>query len=491
MTPITAAELAQIVDGELISGDPGVQIRGLSIDSRAISEGDVFVAFDGAKVDGHQFVIPSLSKGASAALVTHDLSEVQVDISNAGHSDLSLSESATAVGTANLSMNGKALIRVQNSLDAVQRLAMYERSRFSGPVIGVTGSNGKTTTKDMLKTVFSTGGPCLATAGNLNTELGLPLTLLRRQGTETSIVLEMGMRGLGQIAELCRIGQPTVGIITNIGQSHLELLGSQERIAQAKGELLEALPSDGIAALTAGDPWLERIYTRCKGRVLWYGLSEQADAFAADLEPTSTGTRFHATVLGKSTVVELPTPGRHNVVNALGALLLGAVHDLSLDAMADALRNLPASVGRLRIFQGRDGRSVIDDCYNASPLSMKASLSVLMEQMEQAKGATSVAILGDMFELGDYEEAGHREVGRFCAEIGVTRLITVGERAKWIAKEAVAAGHPQVRHFATKQELLSELEGEGVVPTEATVLVKASRGMALEDIVAALEGQEP
>lgn len=457
MTPLTALEIAKISNGIVISGDPNAVVRGLSIDSRTVQPGDLFAAFEGASVDGHRFVAGALNQGATAALVTHP-----VDLNDAP-------------------TEGIALIMVQSPLDAVQQLAIHERSAFAGPVIGVTGSNGKTTTKDMIATVFATGGPCLATKGNLNTELGLPMTLLRRNTLDTSMVLEMGMRGLGQIAELCRIARPTAGIITNIGQSHLELLGSQERIAQAKGELLEALPADGVAALASGDAWLERIAPKCKGRVLWYGLAENADARATDLESTGAGTRFRANVLGQSATVELPTRGEHNVVNALGALLLGALHDRNLEAMADALANLAPSVGRLRVVNGKNGRIVIDDCYNASPLSMKASLRVLLEQ---AGSQPTVAILGDMFELGSYEQRGHYEVGQFCAEMGITHLLTIGERAKWIAEGANAAGHRDVQHFASKEGFLGALEQ--AVPADSTVLVKASRGMKLEDVVKAL-----
>lgn len=457
MTPLTAAEVANITAGRVMAGDEQTIVTGLTIDSRAVKNGHLFVAFEGASVDGHRFVTQALTQGASAAVITHP---VELE------------------GT---SMAEKAVIMVPDALSAVQKLAVHERSTFSGPVIGVTGSNGKTTTKDMIRTVFSTGGACLATEGNLNTELGLPLTVLRREGTEQSMVLEMGMRGLGQIADLCRIAKPTAGIITNIGQSHLELLGSQERIAQAKGELLEALPADGIAALTYGDPWLFKIAHRCQGRVLWYGLDSAADAYATDLKPTASGTAFVAHILGQQVSVELPTRGQHNVVNAMGALLLGAVHDLNLSAMADSLRELPASVGRLRVVQARGDRVVIDDCYNASPLSMKASLRVLLEQ---AEGGQTVAILGDMFELGSYEQKGHDEVGEFCAEVGIGRVITVGERAKRIAEGAIRAMHRDVHSFARKEDLLQILEE--VVPRNSTVLVKASRGMALEDIVAAL-----
>lgn len=461
MTPISAREIAELAQGTVVGGNPEVIIRRVIIDSRNTQPGDLFIAFQGAKVDGHQFALQAFEQGATAVLITRPVEDI---------AGLNLTPQAD-----------KAVIFTGDALNVLQQLAIRERGQFTGPVIGVTGSNGKTTTKDMIATVLSTGGACLATKGNLNTELGLPLTLLGRAGDEKTMVLEMGMRGLGQIAQLCEMAKPTTGIITNIGQSHLELLGSQENIAIAKGELLTALPADGTAVLAAGDEWLERIAPKCKGRVLWYGLATDADASATSIQATGTGTEFKAKILGKSVSVELPTRGQHNVVNALGALLVGTIHGMNLGAMADAMAHLPSSTGRLAVVSGHRRRTIIDDCYNASPLSMKASLQVLLEHAD--KGATT-AILGDMFELGSYEEAGHHEVGAYCASIGVGQVITVGPLAEKIANEAQAQGHPNVRSYADKEALLQELED--VVPEGATVLVKASRGMALEDIVKVL-----
>ncbi|MCL6453380.1 MAG: UDP-N-acetylmuramoyl-tripeptide--D-alanyl-D-alanine ligase [Alicyclobacillus sp.] len=451
MLALSAVELTRIVEGVLRQGKPRTVITGASIDTRTLQSGDLFAAFTGQQHDGHAFIPQAIDRGATAVLVTREVvvADPQVPV-----------------------------IQVSDPLRALQRLARHERRSFRGPVIGVTGSNGKTTTKDMLSTVFSVGGPCLATHGNFNTELGLPLTILRRQPSNWSMILEMGMRGLGQIAELCDIARPTAGIITNIGQSHLELLGSQEKIAQAKGELLEAIPKSGVAALTYGDPWLERIAKKCRGQVYWYGIHEAAHAKARDIVHTSQGIRFVADVLGQSATVQLPTFGVLNVTNALGALLLGALHGLPLDAMADALRTLPPAAGRLRVLPGVDGRSVIDDCYNASPLSMRASLKVLTDI---AEGKPTAAILGDMYELGEYEEPGHREVGEACAALGVDSVICVGPRAAWIAEAARQGGVRTVYHYPDKASLLADLQE--LLPKDGVVLVKASRGMHLEELV--------
>jgi UDP-N-acetylmuramoyl-tripeptide--D-alanyl-D-alanine ligase len=461
LTPLSASELAAIVGGRLVHGDANATVTGIAIDSRKLSPGDAFVAFKGEKVDGHTFVPQVIHQGAAAVLISRDLP---------------LDE---------LKGSQSAIIRIEDPLLAVQRLAAHERAQFHGPVVGVTGSNGKTTTKDMLAAVFKAQGPCLATEGNYNNELGLPLTLLRRTSEHRAIVLEMGMRGFGQIAGLCQIAHPTSGIIINIGHSHIELLGSQENIAKAKSELLEAIPQDGFAALQAADPWLRRMADRCRGRVLWYGLDGDTDAYATDIVRTEGGTAFTAHVLGHTAKVQLPTYGEHNVLNALGALLIGAAHGLPLADMAEQLAQLEPASGRLRIVRGRDGRTIIDDCYNASPLSMKASLRVLHD-IAPAGGA--VAILGDMFELGDYAEEGHREVGQFAAAQGVDVLVTIGPLARWIAEAAETAGCPQVFAFDQRDTAIKRLDD--LLPSGSTVLVKASRGMQLEQVVQFLTHQE-
>lgn len=469
LTPMTAEELAHILGGKLVRGASGGPLSGVSIDSRRVQPGDIFVAFTGQRVDGHHHIASAVRAGARAAVVTRPPASW---------------ESAQTPPVADVDdtwLGNLAVIQVDDALTAVQRLAHWERASFRGPVIGVTGSNGKTTTKDMLACVLSTMGAPLATEANLNTELGLPLTMLRRRPEHTSMVLEMGMRGLGQIAELCRIAKPNTGIITNIGLSHLELLGTQENIARAKGELLEAIPEDGVAALATGDSWLTSIAPRCPGKILWYGLQRDADAYATDIDVTARGIRFTAHVLGHQAPVVLPTYGRHNVINALGALVLGSVHGGKLRDMADALRDLPTSTGRLRIVEGWQGTTVIDDCYNASPLSMRASLHVLKEI---AGGSPTVAILGDMYELGNYEEEGHREVGRASAEIPVHSVVTVGPRARWISEGANEAGLQNTLHFDEVEDVLSALKT--IVPSGGVVLVKASRGMQLERVVDAL-----
>lgn len=450
MRPISIKQLASTVDGEVLHGAADVTVSGVSIDNRVVQPGDLFVAFVGNQTDGHRFIPDAFQRGASAALVS--------------------SSQVPETGS-------QPLIRVSDPLRAIQRLAVAERRQFTGPVIAVTGSNGKTTSKEMLKTVFQTAAPCLYTPANLNNELGLPLTILQRTEEHRTMILEMGMRGRGQIAALCEIAKPTAGLITNVGHSHIELLGSQEAIAWAKAELLDALPDDGFALLNGDDPWLRKVVDRFPVKPLWFGLHETYDAFATHIETRDAGMVFAAHILGQEQEVFLPTFGLHNVRNALGALLMGRLHGLDMNRMASGLATLSSSSGRLHILQGRDNRILIDDCYNASPASMQASLGVL-HQIGQ--GRETVAILGDMYELGDFEEEGHRLVGQYILEQGIDALIAVGPKSEWIAKAAYEGGLRQVAYYRDKASLFENLKE---LPQGCAVLIKASRGMQFEEIV--------
>jgi UDP-N-acetylmuramoyl-tripeptide--D-alanyl-D-alanine ligase len=451
LTPISITELLRITDGLLLGGEPNGQVMGASVDTRTLCPNDVYIAFEGARADGHAFSDKAVECGASAILATKPVS---------------------------LSKDTIPVILVKDSLAAVQALASHERQTFAGPVIGVTGSNGKTTTKEMLGAVFHALGPCLYTKANQNNELGLPLTILQRNGDHCSMVLEMGMRGYGQIQSLCKIAQPTAGIITNIGQSHLELLGSQEGIAKAKAELLDALPQDGICALPFEDKWVRKVSGRFQGKPLWYGFDTSADAYPTEIESTSGGMTFIAHVLGQTCNVFIPSYGKHNIQNALGALLIGAAYGLSLPDMAAFLSELTETAGRLHIVQGQSERTIIDDCYNASPLSVKASIDVLKDISGIREAAV---ILGDMYELGAYTEDGHREVGRYAADKQIGTIVTIGSYGRSIAEEAKSAGAKNVHFFDSVEAALPTLET--ILPSGSMVLVKASRGMHFERIV--------
>jgi UDP-N-acetylmuramoyl-tripeptide--D-alanyl-D-alanine ligase len=460
MLPTTISSILELSELEWMQGSLDTRVTGVSIDTRTLQAGDLFVAFAGEKVDGHQYLDQARHLGASGAIVTNP---EQVRQSPVAWSDFPILVTA-------------------NPIHAIRQLAIRERNQFQGPVFAVTGSNGKTTTKEMMFAAYSPSVTCLATRGNLNNELGLPLTILQRTDAHGAMVLEMGMRARGQISNLCEIARPTAGMITNIGHSHLETLGSQQNIALAKGELLEHL-SDRYAALIKEDPWLWKLGQRGGAKILWCSLQDgSAHAYFQNIEQHPRYIRGTVEILGHVSDFYLPSPGLHNAQNALLVLAIGVSEGYSLDSMVEGLKTYSAQEGRLHIIETKRGQTILDDCYNASPLSMKASLDVLVQV---AGNRPKVAILGDMFELGDYAVTGHKEVGDYAVALGV-QVMSVGSLAKYISGQYRASGKPVV-HFDSVEGMLHDLPN--LIPDEATVLVKASRGMHLETIVRALVEQ--
>ncbi|MCL6636155.1 MAG: UDP-N-acetylmuramoyl-tripeptide--D-alanyl-D-alanine ligase, partial [Peptococcaceae bacterium] len=371
------------------------------------------------------------------------------------------------------------VILVRSTLDALQRLARHNREKCGVPVIGITGSTGKTTTKDILAAILEARLAVVRTKGNLNNEIGLPLTLLTMDRACRAAVVEMAMRGPGEIDALCRIARPTAAVITNIGETHLERLGSVSNIAAAKGEILEHVPPQGFALIHRDSPYADREARRCRGRVITFGAAENADIFPLDIERVKGGSRFTAVIGGAKKDFFLPLPGRHNVINALAAI--GAAIELGLTA-EQAAEGLAAAVPtgmRLEISEC-GGITVIDDAYNANPASTMAALAT---QAELAAGRRRVAVLGSMFELGPRAVAGHREVGGQAASLGVDFLITVGDLAGEIAGGARDAGMPpeRIARCGENREAVRILEK--LLKKGDVVLVKGSRGMKMEQIV--------
>jgi UDP-N-acetylmuramoyl-tripeptide--D-alanyl-D-alanine ligase len=363
--------------------------------SRSIKPGDLFFAFPGERVDGHDFLEQVFDQGAAAAVISH-----QVNFQNRA-----------------------ALIMVADPLTALQDLAYYYRRLYSIPVVAVTGSTGKTTTKDLIAGVLEQRFNVLKTSGNYNNEIGLPLTLLQLKHSHQVVVLEMAMRGPGQIAALCELSRPQAGVITNIGKTHLELLGSQEAIALAKGELLQALPSDGWAMLNAEDPWQVKLSEKVSGEVIFYGYSDHCTISASQVVLNNlAGVEFKLSTPAGQTPCFLPLPGAHNVTNALAAAAVGYRFGLTPQEIAAGLQSASLTEMRLEIKQGKDGVKIIDDSYNASPSSTIAALKLLAE----SGGERTIAVLGDMYELGEETVDGHRQVGKEAVALQIDCLCTVG-----------------------------------------------------------------
>jgi UDP-N-acetylmuramoyl-tripeptide--D-alanyl-D-alanine ligase len=348
-------------------------------------------------------------------------------------------------------------------------------------VVAITGSTGKTSTKDFVAAAMKVGRAVVATRGNRNNELGVPLTLLKADNGTDVLIVEMGMRGGGEIAALCDMARPTHGVVTNIGQTHMETLGSQDAIARAKGELVARIPADGRVFLNGDDHWSRALEARASAPVTWYGLSEGVDVRATDIEVDEAGRPTLTLVTAEGSArTTLPVPGRHNAYNAAAAAAVALALGATLDEVAAGLAHALTSDMRMQVFTTAGGVVVVNDAYNASPTSMRAALATLADMATKGR---RIAVLGDMAELGSLTELAHFSLGEVVARSGVDVLVTIGERARRIADGAMAAGMElaSVRPCTSIEEASEVLDD--LVATDDVVLVKASRCMELERIV--------
>jgi UDP-N-acetylmuramoyl-tripeptide--D-alanyl-D-alanine ligase len=438
------------------------------VDSRQVEPGALFVALRGEHADGHDYVADALSRGAVAVIVERDvaLSGPVLDLSD---------PAATLPGAWSLPL----VLKTAGSLQALQRLAAFWRRQHSVRVVGITGSVGKTTTKELAAAVLARRYITLKSEASYNNEIGLPLTLVHLTDEHERVVLEMGMYDVGEIADLARIASPHVGVVTIIGPVHLERAGTLERIVEAKTELVAALPPapEGAAILNYDDERVRGMAQATQARVLYYGLSPEADLWADDIEGLGLdGIRFQLHHRGETLHVKIPLLGRHSVHTALRAAAVGLVEGLTWQEIIEGLRG-PSAQLRLVAVPGPAGATVLDDTYNASPASTIAALN-LLDELEGHK----IAILGDMLELGDYEQEGHEKVGMRALEVADV-LITVGRRGAIIGRTALRWGMPadRVHILQENAEVVALLER--LVTGNDVILVKGSRAMRMEEIV--------
>lgn len=447
----TLSEIASALGSRVLGGDGQLLIKQVVTDSRLATPGSLFFALKGENHDGHDFVGDVISRGG-AAVVSRPVS-------------------------------GGPTIEVKDCLEALQALAGYHRSQYEIPVVAVTGSVGKTTTKDLLAACL--GSRTLKTPGNYNNEIGLPLTLLGLTDEHLACVVELAMRGPGEIALLSGIAQPTACIIVNVAPVHLETMGSLENIVRAKCEVLEY--TRDFAVINGDLPELRDVVFP-RGELYHFGRGRDCDWRVVSCRYQPPFTRFQLDIMDKRFAVNLPFPAAHlygSVAAAAGtAMLLGA----KPQEIADRLVNFQPSSGRLNLKTGVHGATFIDDTYNANPQSMMAALQVLADL---AGSRRKIAVLGDMFELGSYEAEGHRLVGEKAAALGVDILLAIGERAKLLAEGARKSGFDGILlHFDSKDAAIEYLQSE--IRSDDVVLFKASRGMHLEEIVNQLmPGNEP
>lgn len=454
---------------------PETPIKSVVIDSRQVVPGGLFVALEGENQDGHDFVTDAISNGAAAVLVQR-----APDPGTPWLLD---------TATLRVSRLGNAFcLVVHDTLAALQSAAAYWRRRHSVRVIGVTGSIGKTTSKQAIDAVLRTRYRTLRSEASYNNEIGLPLTLMHLTSAHERVVLEMGMYARGEISQLANIALPQVGVVTNVGPTHLERLGTIESIFEAKAELPQALPpeeSGGIAILNRDDKRVLAMADRTRARVFTYGLDRDADLWADRIEGRGLeGVSFRLNHGRDQVYARVPTLGRHSVHSALSAASVGLVEGLSLAEILAGLRSQSEQL-RLIAVPGPEGSTILDDTYNSSPTSCIAALS-LLEELDGRK----IAILGDMYELGAHEQEGHEIVGRRASDV-VDVLITVGKLGRIIGHEALAAGMPpDAVHLVDTNREAGQL-ALGLIARHDVVLVKGSRGMKMEEVVSTITAPGP
>ena len=445
--------------GRQVAGREAATFRGVAIDSRSARPHDLFAAFRGEKADGHRFVLDALERGAAGALVDRLPDDVPWSSS---------------------SWTGAPIVLSANTGEALLDLAHHWRRTRDVTVVGVTGSVGKTSTKELVADMLAQRFAVLRTPTNLNTDIGVPLALMQLDEQHRVAVLEMAMTDIGDIRRLARLSEPRIGVVTNVQPSHLERLGTIERIAEAKSELVQELPADGLAVLNADDDRVRAMAQQSHARVVTYGLSDTADVVGRDIRSHGLlGIDFVVGCEGQELGAHAALPGAHFVHAALAAIAVALQMGFSLEDAVAALGRVERG-GRVVVAEGVHGSTILDDCYNANPASMLAALDLLRE-MEGRR----VAVLADMLELGSFEVEGHRMVGERAAAI-VDWLITVGQRAQIIASEARGAGldAKSIESFDNNAAAVERLQ-RGLQRGDF-VLVKGSHGMRLDEVVSAI-----
>ncbi len=448
--------IARIAGGKLIGKQPAVQISGVSTDSRNIEPGALFVPLRGERFDGHDYISQAVKKGAAACLSEEYIEGLSVPV-----------------------------VCVTSTLRALGDIAAAYRLQLQGPLVAVTGSAGKTTTKEMLASILGQVGPGLKTAGNFNNLIGLPLTLLRLEAAHQWAVIEMGTSALGEIERLTEIAQPTVGIITNIGEAHLETLHGLDGVARAKGELFVGLQG-GTAIVNLDDQRVARLPLANNVKRLTYGLNPEAQVRAEAIQAGSDEVLFDLLMDGRRSRVRLALPGEHNVYNALAAAAAAYELNVALELIVAGLESFVPAKGRMNLFPLTCGGLLLDDSYNSNPLSAAAALNALKSLAGQGR---RIAVLGDMLELGERSEQFHHELGRKAAAVA-DRLVAVGQFAQAVCAGAAEAGMSAEKISAVEDVAAATALLQEEQRSADRILVKGSRGVKLDQLVVMLKTAE-
>lgn len=455
-------EVLKATGGTLLQGKGNASFQGISTDSRTITAGELFIALRGPHFDGHHFAQEALKKKAGGVVIEED-----------------------KVG--DIRWNGyksKVVIVVKDTLRALGDLARERRKKYQTPLVGLTGSNGKTTTKDMISACLETTFPILKTERNLNNLIGLPLTLLRLTEKERVVVLEMGMNVPGEIRRLTEIAEPDIGLITNIEMVHLEGMGSLERIKNEKGELFRRMRKNGTILVNQDDPRVIELASEFSGQRITFGIEHPADVMAKEIRlKGSGGTTFTLIMAGEATEIILPLLGRYFVPNALSAVAVASLFGIEFERVKRALEHFQPSPMRMEIVRAEGGVTLINDAYNANPKSMESALEILCEM--RGKGR-AIAVLGDMLELGDFSVEAHQRVGEKVGELSIDFLLALGEEAPVVVESAIRHGldPEKAKVLESHSEAVSMLRK--VVREGDWILIKGSRRMAMEKVAEGL-----
>lgn len=458
MKNMTLKNIAEACGGRLFGGREELEVAGAVMDSRLIEKDFLFFAIKGERVDGHSFIPQVMEKGAACAVCEK----------------APVSENGEAAGP---------YILVENVQQAMQDIAAFYRSGLTIPVVGITGSVGKTSTKEFIAAVLGEKYQVLKTQGNYNNELGVPLTLLRIREEHEAAVVEMGINHFGEMHRLSRMVKPDIVVMTNIGDCHLEALGSREGILRAKSEIFDFSKEDGAVVINGDDAMLSTIKNVHGNPPFTYGKNKNNDCYATNIQSKGLfGSEAQIHLPSGSFQAEIPLPGEHMIYNALAAAAVGERAGLSPEEISAGIRAVQPTAGRSNLIRCAS-RVIIDDCYNANPVSMCAALDLLA-----FADTRKVAILGDMFELGDNTEKLHRDVGRHAAGLSIDVVVCAGTLSAGMAEEAkkAAAGKSLVYYYPEKEMLLKELDS--IIQPGDTILVKASHGMGFAEIVERLKG---
>lgn len=447
MESILIKEVIAAVQGVCQAKQIDQIIHNICTDSRKIEENDLYIALEGEVFDGHDFADAAVKNGAIAVIVSKPV-EISIEV---------------------------PIIIVENTQQALWNLAKYYREKMAKPVIAITGSVGKTSTKDMIATTLAAKLDIHKSQGNYNNHIGMPMTIFGLEAHHDAIVVEMGMRGLGEIRDLTHIAKPNIAVITNIGISHIERLGSKENILKAKLEIVEGLDKNGLLVLNANDTLLSQVDSNTHNRILYIGVDTPCDYMAYSVtDHGEEGVSFFVQLLGQEYKVHIPVVGKHNVHNALFGIACGMELGMQPDEIIKGIQAYRPEKMRLNIIE-RNGIKFIDDCYNASPDSMKAGLQVLRSIAKNR----AIAILGNMFELGDMANIAHYEVGKMCNDFKVNFTAIIGENALDIAGGINDSNSYKI--FNSHEEIVNYLKNY-LIPGDV-VLIKGSRGMKMEKIL--------